>query len=470
MSVRKFVLPGVAVAALVATGAGVATATVKDFTATTTAGTVGTAKAGAAAGGGAQADTATGSITYLAASLLGRNEVPAADGEATGDQDGRAQALLRIQGDRLWYAIRWQDVQAPTAGHIHLGAAGVNGAIKVPFFAGTLPDSSRAVAGSVRVTDRTALARLKADPGSFYANLHTGEFPGGAVRGQFHKLNRPADLNGVMNGAAPATLQSISDGAQEVPAADGKATGDPDGRATAFARSHDAMVSWSFTWSDIAPPTLGHIHRGARGVNGPVAADLFAAPDGLPAGVTGLAGMSQVGAGTAQRIMNNPGAYYTNLHTAQFPGGAVRGQLAPVTGTQPRAFAQPVLRGAQIYRCTQQPDGGHAYTQENVRATLGDAIAHTFVNPGPSGPPQWVAPDRSAVTGKAVTKTPNGDGNIPELVLDATQTGAKGGLLSGTSQILRLNTIGGVAPAGACDPHARPLAHVPYRADYLFLD
>src|SRR5688572_28502352 len=100
MSVRKFVLPGVAVAALVASGAGVATATVKDFTATTTAGTVGTAKAGAAAGGGAQAGTATGSITYLAASLLGRNEVPAADAEATGDQDGRAQALLRIQGER----------------------------------------------------------------------------------------------------------------------------------------------------------------------------------------------------------------------------------------------------------------------------------------------------------------------------------------------------------------------------------
>ncbi|MFI0355457.1 CHRD domain-containing protein [Actinomadura sp. 9N407] len=467
MSVRKFVLPGVAVATLVATGAGVATATVSDFTGAFAGATTGTATTGTP---GTPGKPAKGGITYLAASLLGRNEVPAADGKATNDRDGRAQALLRIQGDRLWYAIRWQDVAAPTAGHLHLGSAGVNGAIKVPFFAGTLPDSSRAIAGAVRVTDRTALAQLKAAPHDFYANLHTGEFPGGAVRGQFHKLNRPADLNGIMNGAAPPTLQAVSDGAQEVPAGDGKPTGDPNGRATAFARSHDAMVSWSFTWSGIASPTVGHIHRGTKGVNGPVAADLFSAPGGLPTGITGLAGMSQVGPVTAQRIMNDPGGYYTNLHTAEFPGGAVRGQLAPVSGTQPRAFTKPVLRGEQIYRCTLQPDSSHAYTQDNVNATLRDGIDHTFVKPGPSGPPQWVAPDGSAVTGKAVTKTFTGDRDIPELVLDATQTGAKGGLLSGTSQILRLNTIGGVAPKGPCDPETRPLAHVPYRADYLFLD
>ncbi|MEW2358371.1 CHRD domain-containing protein [Spirillospora sp. NPDC029432] len=469
MSVRKFVLPGIAVAALVATGAGIATTTVSEFTGSFagTASRTGTHDHGAPAlpaGDG----PGKGDITYLAASLLGRNEVPAADGKATGDRDGRAQALVRIQGDRLWYAIRWQDVAAPTAGHIHLGSAGVNGAIKVPFFAGALPETSRAVAGSVRVTDRTALAQLKKNPVDFYANLHTGEFPGGAVRGQFHRLNRPADLNGIMNGGASPTLQSLSDGAQEVPNKEGKATGDPDGRATAFARSHDAMVSWSFTWTGIAAPTIGHIHRGPKGANGPIAADLFSAPRGLPAGVTGLAGMTQVGPATAERIMADPAGHYTNLHTAEFPGGAVRGHLAPVTGTQPKAFAKPVLRGAQIYRCTPQPDGGHAFTQDGVTAVLGDGIAHSFVKPGPSGPPQWIAPDRSAVTGKAVTKSFNGDGNIPELVLDATQTGAKRGLLSGTSQILRLNTIGGAAPSGPCAPGTT--TRVPYRADYLFMD
>ncbi|MFB4312581.1 CHRD domain-containing protein [Actinomadura sp. 21ATH] len=471
MSVRRFVLPGIAVAALVATGAGVAATTVSEYTGAF----AGTESPTGPHAHGAPAlpagdEPGKGDITYLAASLLGRNEVPAAGGKATGDQDGRAQALVRIQGDRLWYAVRWQDVAAPTAGHIHLGSAGVNGAIKVPFFAGTLPDASRAVAGSVRVTDRTALAQLKKNPVDFYAGLHTGEFPGGAVRGQFQKLNRPADLNGIMNGAASPTLQSLSDGAQEVPNKEGKATGDPDGRATAFARSHDAMVSWSFTWTGIGAPTTGHVHRGPEGANGPIAADLFSAPGGLPAGVTGLAGMTQVGPAAARRIMADPAGHYTNLHTAEFPGGAVRGRLGPVTGTQPKAFAKPVLRGAQIYRCAPQPDGTHAFTQDGVTAVLGDGIAHSFVKPGPASPPQWIAPDRSAVTGKAVTKSFNGDGNIPELVLDATRTGAKRGLLSGTSQILRLNTIGGVAPSGACDPAARPTARVPYRADYLFMD
>ncbi|WP_283133943.1 DUF3455 domain-containing protein [Rhizohabitans arisaemae] len=73
------------------------------------------------------------------------------------------------------------------------------------------------------------------------------------------------------------------------------------------------------------------------------------------------------------------------------------------------------------------------------------------------------------LTGKAVTRTPNGDGNIPELVLDATQSGAGRGLLAHTTQILRLNTVGGVAPAGACDPARTPKAKSPYKSDYLFL-
>ncbi|QXJ24638.1 CHRD domain-containing protein [Actinomadura graeca] len=453
MSIRKIALPALAAAAFIAAGAGVAGA------------------AGMAGAAGGRPGTAGGrdDVTFLAASLNGGNEVPAKGGPAVGDRDGRALAVLRIQGDRLWYALRWQNIAAPTAGHIHLGAAGTNGAVKVPFFAGTLPGSARAVTGTVTITDKDTLARLRDDPGGLYANLHTGEFPGGAVRGQLHKLTRPADLNGVLNGGSPSTLQSIADGAQEVPAPDGKPTGDPDGRASGLARAHDGTLAWNLTWSSIAPPTLGHIHRGARGANGPVVADLFAAPSGLPASVTGIAGVSQVAPGLAREITNAPGGFYTNLHTAEFPGGAVRGQLAPAPGRTPRAFTRAVVSGGQIYRCTAQPSGGNAYTQEGVAAVLEDSVRHSFVNPGPAGPPQWVAPDGSAVTGKAVIKTPHGDGNIPELVLDATQTGAQGGLLSSTAQILRLNTVGGVAPAGTCDPATRPLVRVPYKADYVFI-
>jgi uncharacterized protein DUF3455 len=87
-----------------------------------------------------------------------------------------------------------------------------------------------------------------------------------------------------------------------------------------------------------------------------------------------------------------------------------------------------------------------------------------------SGPPQWQAPDGSAVTGKAVTKNANGAGNIAELNLDATQIGASTGLLAHSVEVLRLNTVGGVAPTGTCDPQATPTAAVPYQADYVFIN
>ena len=61
----------------------------------------------------------------------------------------------------------------------------------------------------------------------------------------------------------------------------------------------------------------------------------------------------------------------------------------------------------------------------------------------------------------------NGDGNIPELDLKATPSGKHHGLLANTAEILRLNTVGGVAPAGSCTPGA--IVGVPYRADYVFV-
>ncbi|MEU6068921.1 MULTISPECIES: DUF3455 domain-containing protein [Streptomyces] len=133
-----------------------------------------------------------------------------------------------------------------------------------------------------------------------------------------------------------------------------------------------------------------------------------------------------------------------------------------------RTFRASVVSGVQIYACTQQPDGTFAFTQRGVRATLQGGIKHSFVNPD-SGPPQWVARDGSAVTGTVTSKTPRGPGNIPELELQATQTGRPTGKLAEVVKVRRLNTSGGVAPAGTCDPAATPTTEVPYRADYEFV-
>ena len=420
---------------------------------------------------GSPAATTTGDSVYLVAALNGRNEVPGPAGSpAVGDKDGQAVEVLRINGNKLSFAIKWQGIAAPTAAHIHLGVAGKNDAVKVPFFGTALPDTLNATVGSVTVSDAALLDSLKSDPGGFYANLHTGEFPGGAVRGQLHKVTHPVDLDAVLRGGP---LASLLDGDQEVATPGGKAVGDPDGHATAFVRSWRDQVNFAFKWSGIGAPTDGHIHQGVAGVNGPIQVPLFAAPAGLPASITGVAGVKTgVKLDVARMINQDPTGFYANLHTAEFPGGAVRGQLFRA-GNESGAFnaasfVASVTDGEQIYACTKQTDGSFAFTQHDVRATLQGNIRHSFVK-ADAGPPQWVARDRSAVTGKLLTKTPNGTGNIAELDLDATQTGSANGQFANVVEIERLNTVGGVAPAGTCDPQRQPIAKVPYRADYLFL-
>ncbi|MEW1843396.1 CHRD domain-containing protein, partial [Nonomuraea angiospora] len=93
-----------------------------------------------------------GSDVYLAATLVGKNEVPA-PGTKVGDKDGSAIAVFRIHGNQVDYAIRWQRVSAPTAFHIHQGKAGKNGDVKIPFFGQALPGSLSAVKGTVTVAD-----------------------------------------------------------------------------------------------------------------------------------------------------------------------------------------------------------------------------------------------------------------------------------------------------------------------------
>jgi hypothetical protein len=409
-------------------------------------------------------------VTYLVAALNGRNEVPGPAGSpAVGDSDGRAVEVLRVKGNQISYTVKWYGIGAPTAGHLHLGTAGTNGAVKVPFFGTALPGTLNAVMGTVTVDDPSLLDSLKSDPGSLYANLHTAEFPGGAVRGQLHKVTHPIDLNAVLRGGP---LAAMLDGGQEVETP-GKPSGDPEGRATAFLRAERDEVEFAFTWSGIGGPTNGHLHQGVVGGNGPVALDLFAAPGGLPASINGVAGVADdVKADLAKKINQDPSGFYLNLHTAEFTGGAVRGQVfrsgrgAAAFGSS--SFVAPVTKGEQIYACAEQADGSFAFTQHNVSARLRGGIAHSFVSDD-AGPPRWVARDRSAVTGKVLARIPNGAGNIPELDLDALQTGASGGLLADVVEIARLNTVGGVAPTGTCDPKRQPMAKIPYEADYVFI-
>jgi hypothetical protein len=85
-----------------------------------------------------------------------------------------------------------------------------------------------------------------------------------------------------------------------------------------------------------------------------------------------------------------------------------------------------------------------------------------------TGRPVWELKDGSSVEAARTASVSGGPGNIPWLLLQAvvTTAGADGDRLTGTTWVQRLNTVGGVAPAGACTPGAN--IAVPYTADYFF--
>jgi CHRD domain/Protein of unknown function (DUF3455) len=264
---------------------------------------------------------------------------------------------------------------------------------------------------------------------------------------------------------APAVLVASLEGRNEVTA------GATDGQALELIGLQGNTLSYSITWRGIGTPTEAHIHAGIRGVDGPVVVPLFTTPrpaDGFASGTVTVTDSTLLAA-----LRSDPGGFYTDLHTTGFPGGAARAQLHllnhAVSTSGVAALQESVVLGSQIYACTPQPDGSFAFTQHDVDAHLTGGIHHTFVQPD-AGPPQWQAPDGSAVTGKTVTKNDNGAGNIAELNLDATQIGTSTGLLAHVVEVLRLNTLGGVAPTGSCDPQATPIVNVPYQADYVFIN
>jgi hypothetical protein len=113
-------------------------------------------------------------------------------------------------------------------------------------------------------------------------------------------------------------LTASLSGGQEVPG-----PGDPDGRGTAELTLVDRTdnLCYELAVRDIEPASAAHIHRGARGVNGPPVVTLDAPTDGESNGCLSVA--TEI----VDAIKANPQGFYINVHTPSFPNGAIRGQL-----------------------------------------------------------------------------------------------------------------------------------------------
>jgi hypothetical protein len=226
-----------------------------------------------------------------------------------GDADGAGVAFVTVDGTTVSYYLWARGIEAPTAAHIHSGRATENGAVVVdlaPSFANPAPDTWVAV-GSV-TADAAVAAAVAASPGAHYVNIHNGSFPGGAIRGQL-----------LGSGAAPAAVATTLNGARAVGAA-----GDPDGRGFAGLVLDGETVYYYVNVAGTAAPTSAHVHRGRAGENGPVVIGFIVDP--VPVGGV-IAGSIATSPALAGEILADPPAFYVNVHNADFPGGAVRGQL-----------------------------------------------------------------------------------------------------------------------------------------------
>jgi hypothetical protein len=115
--------------------------------------------------------------------MLGKKEIsPVTGRKGAGDLNGRGGATAVIRGDQFCWGIAVKNIGTPVAAHVHRGRRNVNGPIVIPLDA---PSNGTAGASSGCETIDTDLAnRIKRHPSRYYFNVHTTEFPGGAIRGQ----------------------------------------------------------------------------------------------------------------------------------------------------------------------------------------------------------------------------------------------------------------------------------------------
>jgi hypothetical protein len=123
------------------------------------------------------------------------------------------------------------------------------------------------------------------------------------------------------NGGA---LFAVLTGRKEIGTDGRRGAGDPDGHGSFTATVDGNQLCFGITVTNIDTPNAAHIHKARPNQSGPVVVPLTAPSGGDPGASSGCVSVESTLAGA---ILRNPSKYYANVHTAAYPGGAVRGQL-----------------------------------------------------------------------------------------------------------------------------------------------
>ncbi|HUG53205.1 MAG TPA: CHRD domain-containing protein [Vicinamibacteria bacterium] len=147
----------------------------------------------ALAAGGIGCDRGSDGQEVFQATLSGQNEVPVRGTAASG------MAGITFDGTNVAFSIEVDDINEVTQAHIHSGAAGVNGPVRVFLF--PPPPANAPTTNAFSASERSILTdgffvasdvsgvtfdqllnEMRA--GTAYVNVHTRRFPGGEIRGQ----------------------------------------------------------------------------------------------------------------------------------------------------------------------------------------------------------------------------------------------------------------------------------------------
>lgn len=126
---------------------------------------------------GAAHKNGNGTIWVMTVHLAGTNEVPSNSTGATGI------AILRLTNDKVLHSKVIVDVPEGvgtlTASHIHQGAAGINGPVRI-FLCHNADEFGLNIATPLTDAQYTILTTAE----HLYVNAHSTVYPGGLVRGQ----------------------------------------------------------------------------------------------------------------------------------------------------------------------------------------------------------------------------------------------------------------------------------------------
>jgi hypothetical protein len=126
--------------------------------------------------------------TEVEAKLKGKNEVP---GPGSEKGKGDIHVFLKPTQDKVCFELDVKKLDTIVAGHIHKGDAETDGKVKVTLFEEML-EGTGAYEGCVKQVKAKLIEKIAAKPEKFYVNIHTEEYPEGAIRGQL-ELTEPVE-------------------------------------------------------------------------------------------------------------------------------------------------------------------------------------------------------------------------------------------------------------------------------------